>query len=102
MASLAIRLVPVPAISADPMCIATASYPMSDECEQAAAIPKKVAEMTDLDSHFAENPDFWEQFRDRSADLLHQARYDKAAYVAWTDEQRTRRYAETRTTSDDA
>jgi hypothetical protein len=102
MASLVMRFVPVVTIPADPMHIATTSYPVSNECEQAARIPKKVAEMNDLDGLFAENFDLWENFRDSSADLLHQARYDKAAYIAWADEQRGRYQGDSSATSDDA
>lgn len=88
MVSLAMRFEPTHIIPADPAGIATASYAVPTECEQAARIPKKVARMKDLDSLFAADSNLWEQFRDSSAELLHQARYDKAAYIEWADQSR--------------
>jgi hypothetical protein len=88
MISLVLRFEPFNAIPSDPTGIATASYNLPSECEQAAGIPERMAAMKDLDSLFAANSNLWEQFRDSSAELLHQARYDKAAYIEWADEHR--------------
>jgi hypothetical protein len=51
-------------------------------------LPDRVSHLVDIDDVLKANGVLWELFRDKTADLLSQARYDPEAYRRWADEKR--------------
>jgi hypothetical protein len=85
MLSLVVRFEPSDGIGADPVGLASLAVPDADECMQAAPIPKKVAEMMDIDQALRTSPGSWQQFRDATGELLELARYSPELYRDWAD-----------------
>jgi len=85
MLSLVVRFEPSDGIGVDRVGLASAAVPEADECMQAAPIPKKVAEMIDIDGALRTSPSRWKQFRDDTGKLLELARYSPEDYRSWAE-----------------
>jgi hypothetical protein len=59
-------------------------FPNESEC--AVKLAESVANMRDVDSELASNPDLRAELRDAKAALLESAGYDRAAYIKWVSE----------------
>jgi hypothetical protein len=88
MVSVVYRFVPVVVMPADRIGLATAAPERPSECEQAAEIPSAIVGIVDVDAKLRDTPKLYETFRDKTAELLQQARYDPLAYKKWADSKR--------------
>jgi hypothetical protein len=85
MLSLVVRFEPLDGIGVDPVGLASMAVPEADECMQAAPIPKRVAELMDIDGALRASPRAWREFRDATGELLELARYSSEDYREWAD-----------------
>lgn len=85
MASTVYRFEPATVISPDPLGLATAIPVLPSECDQAPDIPVAVSRVLDIDAELRDSPSLYDMFRDHTAELLVQARYDAEAYKVWAD-----------------
>ncbi len=88
MLSIVLRFQPVPSIRPDSLGLASASPAFPDECSEAAKLPGRIAQLVDIDEELKTHDSLWEIFREKTALLLSQARYDPAGYRIWADSQR--------------
>jgi len=88
MVSVVYRFVPIAAMPADRLGLATATLERPSECEQAAVIPSVITGIVDVDTKLQDAPELYDIFRDKTAELLQQARYDPIAYKQWADSNR--------------
>jgi hypothetical protein len=89
MVSVVYRFIPIVAMPADRVGLATAIPERLSECEQAAVIPSAIVGLVDVDSELRNAPELYNVFRDKTAELLQQARYDPLAYKQWADTNRS-------------
>jgi hypothetical protein len=86
MASLAFRFFPdATGALADPAGLSIRRQLDIDECEQAAALPIKVAEAVDIDELLSEDSDLRAEYVEASATLLEMAHYDRDEYMIWVE-----------------
>jgi hypothetical protein len=88
MVSVAYRFMPTVAMPADRIGLATAAPGRPSECEQAAVIPAAIASIEDVDTRLRDTPELYGIFRDKTAELLEQARYNPLDYKRWADSRR--------------
>jgi hypothetical protein len=88
MVSVVYRFSPIVAMPSDRVGLATATPEQPSECEQASEIPSSITRIVDVDAELRNAPTLYDIFRDKTAELLRQARYDPTAYKQWADANR--------------
>jgi hypothetical protein len=89
MVSIIFRFEPIVSIAPDRSGLANVASAMPDECSQAVNVPRDISHMVDVDAELRASDALWELFKNSSARLLEQARYDPGLYKAWADEHRS-------------